>query len=205
MPAPADGRATANHSDGTRARIVAAALEEFSQHGIAGARIDRIAKRARTSKERLYAYFRSKTDLYQQTVDRELVVLADVAPMNPSDLPAYAGALFDYFSDNPERFRLIAWGRLESDFSLPGARDSFNTVIQSKIARLALAQQDGDLSKDWDPIDILALVNQLAATWASQPDLQFAATSAARNVDRAARRAAVISAVQAVFPARASG
>ncbi|WP_373310185.1 helix-turn-helix domain-containing protein, partial [Streptomyces purpurascens] len=43
--------------------MLAAAMEEFAGHGIAGARVDRIAKLAKTSKERVYAYFRSKDAL----------------------------------------------------------------------------------------------------------------------------------------------
>src|SRR5215217_5374336 len=41
-----------------RERVLAAAFIEFAVHGIAGARIDRIAKAAKTSKERVYVSFR---------------------------------------------------------------------------------------------------------------------------------------------------
>ncbi|MET7403936.1 helix-turn-helix domain-containing protein, partial [Dactylosporangium sp. NPDC005572] len=51
--------------DSTGDRIIAAAVTEFAQHGIAGARVERIARAARTSKERVYAYFRSKEALYR--------------------------------------------------------------------------------------------------------------------------------------------
>ncbi|MFF4733954.1 TetR family transcriptional regulator [Streptomyces mirabilis] len=52
-------------ADSVRDRIVSAAKAEFSQYGIAGARMDRIARGAGTSKERVYAYFSSKVALYR--------------------------------------------------------------------------------------------------------------------------------------------
>jgi TetR/AcrR family transcriptional regulator len=46
-------------------RILAAAALEFSARGFAGARVDRIARRARVNKAMLYYHFHSKQDLYR--------------------------------------------------------------------------------------------------------------------------------------------
>src|ERR1700759_4155579 len=108
-PAPADS---------TPARIAAGAKTGFSRYGIAGARMDRIAKEAKTSKERVYAYFRSKEALYTSVADRELAAIIESTPMDPTDLPRYAGQLFDYFTSHPEHYRLISWGRLEDEATL---------------------------------------------------------------------------------------
>lgn len=48
----------------TRARILAAALDEFARHGLGGARVDRIARRAEANKRMLYYYFGSKEALF---------------------------------------------------------------------------------------------------------------------------------------------
>ncbi len=48
----------------TRARILEAALSEFSAYGLAGARTDRIAASAGVNKALLYYYFESKENLY---------------------------------------------------------------------------------------------------------------------------------------------
>jgi AcrR family transcriptional regulator len=48
----------------TEERIVDAALSEFSQYGYEGARIDRIAKRARINKAMIYYHFKGKEKLY---------------------------------------------------------------------------------------------------------------------------------------------
>ena len=56
----------------TRDRILAAALAEFSAEGFAGARVARIARRARINKRMLYHYFGNKEDLFREILDRKL-------------------------------------------------------------------------------------------------------------------------------------
>ncbi|MFI6702318.1 TetR family transcriptional regulator [Streptomyces sp. NPDC050509] len=192
--------ATSDSGDTTRERILAAAMEEFARHGIAGARVDRIAKIARTSKERVYAYFRGKEALYAHVAARELSVIADATQIDPSDLPSYAGRLFDYFTARPDHHRLITWGRLELADAADTEDDPTRAVITRKLDKLRRAQQAGQLNPAWDPADILALVNQIATTWAAQPELTEAAAEHATDSTTAARRAAVVTAVEQLFP-----
>ncbi len=46
-------------------RIKKAALKEFAEYGFEGARIDRIAKKARINKAMIYYHFKSKESLYE--------------------------------------------------------------------------------------------------------------------------------------------
>jgi AcrR family transcriptional regulator len=46
-------------------RILAAAAAEFAERGFAGARVDRIARRARVNKAMIYYHFASKQRLYR--------------------------------------------------------------------------------------------------------------------------------------------
>src|SRR2546426_4983439 len=48
----------------TRRRILDAATEEFARFGLGGARVDRIATRARANKRMLYYYFGDKDGLF---------------------------------------------------------------------------------------------------------------------------------------------
>ncbi|HSK40425.1 MAG TPA: helix-turn-helix domain-containing protein, partial [Arenibaculum sp.] len=50
--------------EGTRARIMRAARDEFAANGLAGARIDRIADMAGTNKRMLYYHVGNKEDLF---------------------------------------------------------------------------------------------------------------------------------------------
>src|SRR5262245_23172184 len=50
--------------EGMRLRILEAAKQEFSAHGLAGARVDRIAAKAGANKRMLYYHVGNKEDLY---------------------------------------------------------------------------------------------------------------------------------------------
>ena len=56
-------------------RILAAAAVEFAERGFGGARVDRIARRARVNKAMLYYHFKSKQGLYR-TLLRRMFTLA---------------------------------------------------------------------------------------------------------------------------------
>ncbi|MCC6212114.1 MAG: helix-turn-helix transcriptional regulator, partial [Burkholderiales bacterium] len=61
---PARHGASRRDPDRNRGRILAAALAEFARHGLGGARVDRIARRAGANKRMLYYYFGNKEDLF---------------------------------------------------------------------------------------------------------------------------------------------
>jgi len=57
-------------------RILAAAAVEFAARGFGGARVDRIARRARVNKAMLYYHFRSKQGLYRALLRRTFTLVA---------------------------------------------------------------------------------------------------------------------------------
>src|ERR1700746_678608 len=91
----------------SRAAILAAAAQEFAEHGIAGARTDAIAREARVNKALLYYYFKDKETHYGAVLDHALARLKpSVFRVLDSDLPvrekmmAYAGAYFGFVASN---------------------------------------------------------------------------------------------------------
>jgi TetR/AcrR family transcriptional regulator len=69
-------------------RILAAAAVEFAARGFAGARVDRIARRARINKAMLYYHFGSKQALYEALLRRTFCdAAARVQAIAASDLP----------------------------------------------------------------------------------------------------------------------
>src|ERR1700759_2816821 len=74
LPVP-EPRKSKRDAVATKAAIVAAALEEFAQLGLAGARIDEIARAARINKALLYYYFESKEHLYEGVVEQMSVTM----------------------------------------------------------------------------------------------------------------------------------
>jgi AcrR family transcriptional regulator len=69
-------------------RILAAAADEFAAVGFAGARVDRIARRARVNKAMLYYHFRSKQGLYAALLRRTFSeAAARIRAIAAADLP----------------------------------------------------------------------------------------------------------------------
>ncbi|MGD0791206.1 MAG: TetR/AcrR family transcriptional regulator [Terriglobales bacterium] len=98
----------------SRAAILKAAVAEFAEHGIAGARTDAIARAARVNKALLYYYFEDKDALYEAALDHVFSGLrARVMPVLESELPPrqkmleYLGAYFDYVAANPRFPRVV--------------------------------------------------------------------------------------------------
>lgn len=192
-------------ADSTRDRIVEAATVEFARHGIAGARIARIAESARTSKERVYAHFRGKDALYRHVADRELAAVAAATGLDASDLPAYAGRVHDYFLARPAARRLMRWGELELPAASDGGPDDAGVrelpaTVTDKVEEIRRAQRAGQLDPSWDPMDVLVLVNQVTTAWVDHPGLAPAG-GPERERYLAERRAAVVAAVARLFPA----
>src|SRR4029077_11137453 len=60
---------TRGQPEESRAAILRAAVAEFAEHGIAGARTDAIARAAQVNKALLYYYFKDKDALYEAVLD----------------------------------------------------------------------------------------------------------------------------------------
>ncbi|BAJ29962.1 MULTISPECIES: TetR family transcriptional regulator [Kitasatospora] len=122
----------------TKQRLLSAAREEFAAHGIAGARVDRIAELAGVNKERIYGYFGSKQKLFDQVVAAALDELAEAVPLRPGDDPGdYVGRVYDFHRANPVLLRLSLWEALHyRDDALPNEAHRA-THYERKVAALA--------------------------------------------------------------------
>src|ERR1700734_1807142 len=69
MPAQPISDAQADRAAETRTRILEAAIPEFSENGLAGARAKQIAAAAGVNKALLYYYFESKEKLYSAALE----------------------------------------------------------------------------------------------------------------------------------------
>ncbi|MGH3704760.1 MAG: TetR/AcrR family transcriptional regulator [Agromyces sp.] len=100
----------------TKRLLLEAATAEFSEHGLAGARIDRIAANAGVNKERIYQYFGKKDELFATVLGTQLRSTMDAVPMTgtgPAAAGDYAGRLFDHHIGEATIPRLVFWEGLE--------------------------------------------------------------------------------------------
>ncbi|MEW1639453.1 TetR family transcriptional regulator [Streptomyces sp. NPDC093801] len=186
----------ARDSSATKARILAAAFDEFAAYGIAGARVDRIADTAGANKRMIYVYYGNKEQLFDQVILQAVEQGAESVPFDAEGLPRYAGAIFDHLTADPRLMRLLMWKRLER----PEATALEAQSYARKTAALAAAQRDGHVDPAHAPADLLTLVLGLAQAWYTTAGGDAAGEAEAH---RAAHRAAVVDAVARLVEVRA--
>ncbi|WP_329791797.1 TetR family transcriptional regulator [Lentzea sp. DG1S-22] len=167
----ADQQLTAR-GEATRQRIIDVATREFAEHGIAGARIERVVAAARTNKAQLYAYFGNKDGLFDAIFLGSLERIVNVVPIDATDLAGWAVRLYDEYLDRPDLIRLATWNRLERR---PTGHLVADRIDQEKLRAIADAQEAG-LVRAGDPFDVMAVVIAMSMAWSPVSNV-YAATA----------------------------
>jgi TetR/AcrR family transcriptional regulator len=121
MTDPSSNRTQAERADQTRARILDAAVRQFSENGLAGARTEHIAEAAGVNKALLYYYFKSKEALYAAALES---VAEGVRAANM--------AVWESSGSAGERFLLTVLNHFDRIHSNPG----FQSLMQQEMIRL---------------------------------------------------------------------
>ncbi|MEV0248564.1 TetR family transcriptional regulator [Nocardia sp. NPDC050712] len=180
-----------SRADATKARILQAAADEFATYGIAGARVDRIAKTAAANKNLIYVYFCSKEQLFDAVLDAHVTHGLDSVPFTPDNLPEYAGQIFDYCQQHPEVIRLATWHRLERADRDPAAA---SPAREAKLAALAASRKEGGPGSGFSPAALLTFVLGIALAWNPSNVTSMPAATEAESADD--RRRAIVEAVR---------
>lgn len=175
-------------SAATKKRLIDAAFDEFAERGLAGARVDRIAAAASANKQAIYAYFGSKDDLFRAVLAERCDAIFDAVPFDPTDLPSFAGGLFDYFLENPRIVRMNLWRQLE----LPGEPE--HESVTARVRALASAYNLGARQGE----QLFQLVLGLATASFSIASCTPTAKDAAARARLAASRCSVVKATSAI-------
>ncbi|HEY1647576.1 MAG TPA: TetR/AcrR family transcriptional regulator [Terracidiphilus sp.] len=127
MKSATQPRTQTDRADQTRSRILDAAITEFSENGLAGARTEQIAAAAGVNKALLYYYFQSKGALYTAALEAvaERVVSSGLATMNST---WSAG-------ERLVRFALNHFDRIHS-------QRGFQGLMQQELMRLQQGQEN---------------------------------------------------------------
>ncbi|MEV6897060.1 TetR family transcriptional regulator [Amycolatopsis sp. NPDC051372] len=146
----------------TRRRILDAAIEEFSDAGLAGGRVGRIAERARANQRMIYAYFGSKDGLFEAVLTEKVLQAQAAVTFDAEDLPGYACQVFDFYRAHPRMVRLNLWQALERPDLLPSLAP-VSRAMADKVAGIAAAQASGAVSSALPAAALLDLI--LALTY----------------------------------------
>lgn len=167
---PATG-STANKPDPQRTRqnILAAARQEFAEHGLSGGRVDAIAARMRTTKRMIYYYFGSKEGLYRAVLEqayadiRNVELELDLDRLGPADaIRRLISFTFDYEEGNPDFIRLVAIENIHRGQHLAQSetlRTQNMTVIRTLSRILARGRRSGVFRPGITAIDLHMMIS----------------------------------------------
>lgn len=158
----------------TRKRILDVATQEFAEHGIAGARVERIVAAARTNKAQLYSYFGSKEGLFDAIFFGSLERIMNVVPIDATDLSDWAVRLYDEYLRRPDLIRLATWARLERRPAGPLVEEH-QRMDDAKLRAIAESQAAG-IVRPGDPFDVMAMVIAMSMAWSPVSNV-YAATA----------------------------
>jgi AcrR family transcriptional regulator len=156
----------------TQAAILSAATQEFARHGLGGARVDRIAVRAKTNKRMLYYYFGRKDALFLavlentyasiRNAEKQLSML-DVAP--DEGIRRLIRFTWDYYVTHPEFLSLLNTENLHGARHLRRSRNvqAMNSpLIETLATVLARGRDAGQFRGGVDPLQLYVSIAALS-------------------------------------------
>ena len=161
--AKAEGTRTQD-PEGTRQNIIEIASEEFALNGLAGARIDEIAARTRTSKRMIYYYFGDKDGLYLSALENAYHTVRqgegqlDIEHLSPLEaLTRLVEFTFDHHHRHEEFIRMVMIENIHHGEFLERSRTirQLNVTAIDHIKKLyARGVKEGLFRKNLDPIEL---------------------------------------------------
>lgn len=147
-------------AEGVKHDILMVAMDEFANHGLAGARIDEIAEKTKTSKRMIYYYFGDKEGLYLAALETAYARVRageeniDIDSLGAVDAMAeLVRFIFDHHRSNPNLIRMVMSENVNHAAYLRKSefiRD-LNLTSLRRISRvLERGQEEGHFRKDVD-------------------------------------------------------
>ncbi len=165
----ADVEPAVRDADRTRSEILAIATHEFADKGYAGARVDEIAAKTRTTKRMIYYYFGGKEQLYIAVLERAYAGIRtleqqlDVEHLGPVEAIRQLAALtFDHHEAHPDFIRLVSIENIHRaqhiarSEILSGLADPALDVLARILQR---GSAEGLFREDIDPIDVHMMIS----------------------------------------------
>jgi len=159
-------------ADKSQQAILAAALDEFARHGLAGARMDRIAAQADVNKRLIYYYFTSKDDLFLAVLENAYLNireaekhlhLRDLAP--PLAIRRLTEFTWDYYIAHPEFMTLLNSENLHQGRHLAKSqrvRELNSPLIETLAEILERGRKEGLFRGGIDPVQLYVSIAGLA-------------------------------------------
>ena len=165
MTKPAEkGKVRKRDSQRTQKSLLTAAAKEFAQFGYAGARINRIADKAKCNIRMLYHYFGSKEKLYLAVLESAYLDLREKeSDLAIEFLPPLEGLTrlleftFDYFDSNPVFEGLLrAENLMRGKYikRLPSVPNAAVPMLEKVSALIKVGEEEGVFRPGLDAADL---------------------------------------------------
>ncbi|WP_194791984.1 TetR/AcrR family transcriptional regulator [Pseudomonas sp. UFMG81] len=158
-----------NNPEKTRENILQAAITEFVQQGLAGARVDAIAERTATSKRMIYYYFGSKEQLYVECLVklygdiRKTEHSLDLESLEPEQaIQRLVEFTFDHHANNVDFVRIVCTENIhygEYVKQSPVIREMSSMVLDALGKILARGVEQGVFRPGIEVIDLHMLMS----------------------------------------------
>jgi AcrR family transcriptional regulator len=153
----------------TRAEIMDVATHEFADQGYAGARVDEIAAKTRTTKRMIYYYFGGKEGLYLAVLEqayrhiRSLEQQLDVDHLEPVEaLRKLAELTFDHHESHQDFVRLVSIENIHYAEHLlrSTSREAFAAPALEVLTRIMeRGREAGVFRDDLDALDVHMVIS----------------------------------------------
>ena len=163
-PAESVAEPRARDADRSQRDILAAASAEFAQHGLGGARMDRIADRAAVNKRLIYYYFESKESLFRAVLEKtyegirgaeQQLSLTQVEPIEA--IRRLISFTWNYYLEHPEFLTLLNSENLHRARHLktsPRAKTMNSPLIEALADVLERGHKAGLFRTGVDPVQL---------------------------------------------------
>ena len=161
---PSNAEPRQRDADRSRQTLLAAARDEFAEHGLGGARVDRIAERAGLDKRLIYHYFESKDSLFLAVLEdtyrnirqaEQRLHLVDLPPAEA--VRRLTEFTWNYYLEHPEFLTLLNSENLHRGRHLEQsqrARELNSPLIQTLADILERGRADGVFRGGIDPMQL---------------------------------------------------
>lgn len=154
--------------EANRRAILAAAYQEFSDHGLSGARVDGIAARTGTNVRMIYYYFGSKAGLYTAVLEQAYAEMRDAEQRLRLDtldpvaaIEALCAFVFGYHEGDPRYSRLVSIENIHRAEHMAGSAmmQALNrTIMDTLDGILRRGREAGVFRPDATPWDVHLLM-----------------------------------------------
>jgi AcrR family transcriptional regulator len=169
---PRDAEPRQRDADRSQQAILAAARDEFAEHGLGGARVDRIAERAGLDKRLLYYYFDSKDALFLAVLEDTYRGIREAErKLHLTDLPPAEAVrkltefTWNYYLEHPEFLTLLNSANLHRARHLQGskrARELNSPLIETLGQVLERGRAAGVFRGGIDPMQLYITIAALS-------------------------------------------